>query len=168
MRGAVGAEISAGGSSSSVLILAPNGKGRCTCSTISPRHGDRQGTVVTNGQYPGYGYRSSNSPFFTPVMNAVISARVYISAGPEGCRELRTAIAPSGSSATSTQLPLGLLTALLRQAAETSWSAWMPLLNCIVLLASHFVGMGPRAAVSMVRVSTVCAGQPNRAKCKCI
>src|SRR5271170_5725689 len=90
----------------------------------------------------GFGYKSSNSPFFTPVKNAVISARVYISAGPDGCRELRTAIAPSGSSATSTQLPLGLLTALLRQAAETSWSAWMPLLNCIVLLASHFVGMG--------------------------
>src|SRR5271170_3867334 len=69
MRGAVGAEISAGGSSSSVLILAPraggftpsarsspampNGKGRCTCSTISPRHRDRQGALVTNGKYPG-------------------------------------------------------------------------------------------------------------------
>src|SRR5271169_850321 len=57
---------------------------------------------------PGFGYKSSNSPFFTPVKNAVISARVYISAGPEGCLELRTAIAPSPSSATSTQLPAGI------------------------------------------------------------
>ena len=29
-------------------------------------------------------HRSSNSPVFTPVENAVISAGVYISAGPEG------------------------------------------------------------------------------------
>ena len=36
---------------------------------------------------PGYGHRSSNSPFFTPVKNAVIPARVHISAGPEGCRK---------------------------------------------------------------------------------
>src|SRR5271156_3432288 len=40
----------------------------------------------------------------------------------------------------------------------------MPLLNCIVLLASHFVGMGrPRVAGPMAGASTVCTVQPNRA-----
>src|ERR1700677_645747 len=36
----------------------------------------------------------------------------------------------------------------------------MPLLNCIVLPASYFVGMNPRAAGPTVRASAVCAGQP--------
>src|SRR5580704_6072933 len=43
-------------------------------------------------------------------------------------------MAPPSSSATSTQLPLGLLAWLLRHRAETSWSAGTPLLTCIFLL----------------------------------
>src|SRR5271169_1230193 len=40
----------------------------------------------------------------------------------------------------------------------------MPLLNCIMLLASHLVGMEtPRAAGPMAGASTVCTVQPNRA-----
>src|SRR5580700_6861630 len=40
----------------------------------------------------------------------------------------------------------------------------MPLLNCIVLLASHLVGLEtPRAAGLMAGASTVCTVQPNRA-----
>src|ERR1700745_2956769 len=43
-------------------------------------------------------------------------------------------MARPASSATSTQLPLGLLAWLLRHRAETSWSAGTPLLTCIFLL----------------------------------
>src|SRR5438067_13677493 len=56
-----------------------------------------------------------------------------MSAGPPGSRELRTAIAPSGSpAATSTQLPLGLLWALLRQFTPASAEAGMPLLTSAI------------------------------------
>src|SRR5487761_229384 len=63
--------------------------------------------------------RSSNSPSFTPARNALISARVYTRAGLDGWRELRTAISPSGSAATSTQFPLGLLHLLFRQVTRS-------------------------------------------------
>jgi hypothetical protein len=44
-----------------------------------------------------------------PVRNAMISAGVNISAGPEGCRgNLRTALAPAGDSAILTQMQMHL------------------------------------------------------------
>jgi hypothetical protein len=58
--------------------------------------------------------RSSNSPPRIPARKAAISAGVYTNVGPPGCRELRTAMSPLASSASSTQLPLGLLAVLLR------------------------------------------------------
>src|SRR3984885_3964356 len=75
--------------------------------------------------------RVSNSPFFTPCRNAAISAWVYTSAGPEGSRELRIAISPPNSPATSTQLPFGLLTTLLRQRTPFNWSAGTPFSTCM-------------------------------------
>ncbi len=65
--------------------------------------------------------RSSNSPSRTPSRNAAISARVYTRVGPSGKRELRIAISPEVSSASSTQLPLGLLAVALRQASPHAW-----------------------------------------------
>jgi hypothetical protein len=43
----------------------------------------------------------------------VITLRVKMSAGPPGYREFLTATSPAGSSAISTQFPLGLLRLLL-------------------------------------------------------
>jgi hypothetical protein len=58
------------------------------------------------------------SPARTPRKNASHSAAVKISAGPSGKRELRTATPVAARNAASTQLPLGLLNLLLRQAAR--------------------------------------------------
>src|SRR3984893_18492480 len=54
-------------------------------------------------------------------------------------------MAPPSSSATSTQLPLGLLAWLLRHRAETSWSAGTPLLTCIFLPFSQYWEKEPNA-----------------------
>jgi hypothetical protein len=43
------------------------------------------------------------------------------------------AIAPSGSAATSTQHPLGLLARLLRQRAIGNWVAGMPFMTCMTV-----------------------------------
>src|SRR5690348_10911795 len=54
-------------------------------------------------------------------------------------------MAPPSSSATSTQLPLGLLAWLLRHRAETSWSAGTPFLTCIFLLFLRYWEKEPNA-----------------------
>src|ERR671922_126831 len=58
--------------------------------------------------------RSSNSPLRTARRKAATSAREPTTTGPLGKRELRSAISPSASSASSTQFPLGLLAELFR------------------------------------------------------
>jgi hypothetical protein len=49
--------------------------------------------------------------------------------------------------------PLGLLSLLLRQAAQTRRSAGMPLLNCNVLLALSISGNGHPCGPGMTKVS---------------
>src|SRR5690606_8710929 len=72
----------------------------------------------------GQEIRSSNSPSLAPSRNASISLRVKTRTGPSGCREFLTATpAPPGRAASSTQLPLGPLRWLLRQANVDSSAA---------------------------------------------
>jgi hypothetical protein len=61
-------------------------------------------------------------------------------AGPDRCRELRTAIAPPAISATSTQLPLGLLAVLLRQCAYTKLISRNTVADLHVSPVSHQAG----------------------------
>jgi hypothetical protein len=63
--------------------------------------------------------RSSNSPLRAPHTNAATAARLSTTTGPAGKRELRSAITPSPTSPSSTQLPVGLLAVLLRH--RTGW-----------------------------------------------
>src|SRR5579859_3832078 len=67
-----------------------------------------------------------NSPAWTPRTNACHSASVNTSAGPSGNLELRTATPSATRRAASTQLPLGLLKLLFRQAAARSSDARTP------------------------------------------
>src|ERR1051325_5264354 len=53
-------------------------------------------------------------------------------AGPWGSRELRAATSPVGSTAHSTQLPLGLLRRLFCQVTPSNWPAGMPLTACVI------------------------------------
>src|SRR4030095_5544871 len=53
-------------------------------------------------------------------------------AAPSGSRELRTATSPVGSTAHSTQLPLGLLRRLFCQVTPSNWPAEMPLTACVI------------------------------------
>src|SRR5262245_40095922 len=70
----------------------------------------------------------SKSPSAAPPTKASHSAAVNTRAGPAGCRELRTATWPSGSCATSTQLPpCGPLRRLLRHVTPGSSAAGIPL-----------------------------------------
>src|SRR5690348_12362081 len=83
-------------------------------------------------------------------------------AGPDLSLELRTAIIPSGNSAISTQLPLGLLALLLRQRAVVRRSALMPFLTCIFAPVSAIGGDSQGAdAATPAPADVVCTRQPN-------
>src|SRR5689334_25016059 len=83
-------------------------------------------------------------------------------AGPDLSLELRTAIIPSGNSAISTQLPLGLLALLLRQRAVVRRSALMPFLTCIFAPESAIGGDSQgRALRRPPPADVVCTRQPN-------
>jgi hypothetical protein len=85
---------------------------------------------------------------------------VYTRAGPDGWRELRTAIPPSGSAATSTQFPLGLLRLLLRQSAS-SRSAGTPLLAGID--SSSLEDHGNKCRIGLGKIT----GSPHGASAHC-
>jgi hypothetical protein len=91
-------------------------------------------------------------------MNAAISARAKMRAGPRGCRELRTAIFPPSSRPSSTQSPWGLLCLLFRQAATGSDQAGLPLVVCDICDLSikpspgdHGAAKSPKTAKSRYR-----------------
>src|SRR6201746_14150 len=69
-------------------------------------------------------------------MNAAISARAKMRAGPPGCRELRTAISPPPSSPSSTQSPWGLLCLLFLQTVTRSELAGILLALCDIYALS--------------------------------
>src|SRR5579863_3924369 len=83
-------------------------------------------------------------------------------AGPLLSREFRTAIMPSGSSAISTQLPLGLLAVLLRQRAIVRRSADIPFSTCIFISGSQLQRGTVRGGRSRPPLTAgVCTRQPN-------
>src|SRR5215470_12777992 len=82
-------------------------------------------------------------------------------AGPALSLELRTAIIPSGNSANSTQLPLGLLALLLRQRAALRRSALMPFSTCIFAPVSAFSGDSEGRMLTSAPAAVVCTRQPN-------
>src|SRR5215831_7083141 len=84
-----------------------------------------------------------------------------MSAGPDLSLELRTAIIPSGNSAISTQLPLGLLALLLRQRAVVRRSAAMPFSTCIFAPVSAFSGKNQGRTHRSAPAAVVCTRQPN-------
>src|SRR5216683_4310245 len=84
-----------------------------------------------------------------------------MSAGPDLSLELRTAIIPSGSSAISTQLPLGLLALLLRQFAVVRSPALMPFSTRIFAPVSAFSGDSQGRTPMSAPAAVVCTRQPN-------
>src|SRR6516164_8568388 len=82
-------------------------------------------------------------------------------AGPDLSLELRTAIIPSGNSAISTQLPLGLLALLLRQRAVVRRSARMPFSTCIFAPVSAFSGENQGRTPRSAPPAVLCTRQPN-------
>src|SRR5215472_11932211 len=82
-------------------------------------------------------------------------------AAPDLSLELRTAIIPSGNSANSTQLPLGLLALLLRQRAALRRSALMPFSTCIFAPVSAFSGDSEGRTLTPAPAAVVCTRQPN-------
>jgi hypothetical protein len=66
------------------------------------------------------GSRSANSPFVMPSANAAHSWTVKMRRGPSGSLLSRTATAPPGSAATSTQLPPLLLALALRHVRSSA------------------------------------------------
>src|SRR4051794_31536296 len=85
------------------------------------------------------GVGGANSSRCTPPTNAAHSAGGNTSAGPVGCRELRTAPPPSPSSAPSTQFPRFPLRELLRQTAPVIDSAEQPFRTSPAMLISPVV-----------------------------
>jgi hypothetical protein len=65
-------------------------------------------------------------PSLTASMKALIAAGAQVSTGPSQQRESRSAIAPPGNLATSTQFPFGLLCRLLRHASGCGSEAGTP------------------------------------------
>src|SRR5205807_2010923 len=78
-------------------------------------------------------YRS-NSPSFVPPTKASHSFAVNRRIGPLGSLESRTARPPSGSSATSTQLPPLLDRLDLRQRSSVMTLPFSPLTRLVVLI----------------------------------
>src|SRR5487761_647546 len=104
-----------------LFIAAPMSIDRCTATADGPGSPGTMSHAILAYWQHGSTYFIPNrpAPAFPPARNALISARVYTRAGPDGWRELRTAISPSGSAATSTQFPLGLLHLLFRQVTRS-------------------------------------------------
>src|SRR5690242_9907787 len=94
----------------------------------------------------------ANSSCCTPPTNAAHSAGVNTSAGPAGCRELRTATSPPPSMATSTQLPRLPLNVLLRQTAPSIDSAEQPFHTSLAMVISPVVVPSSGAHVSTLQM----------------
>src|SRR6478735_10754333 len=103
----------------SVPSEGPGRPGRCESSvSFRPALGRVQPAMV------------SKSPSLTPARKARTSSPVYTRAGPSGNLELRTATSPPGSSAISTQFPLGLLWWLFLHSTPERELAGTPLSKC--------------------------------------
>ncbi len=87
--------------------------------------------------HPAYLSGPPKSPALAPSRKASHSARVKTRAGPSGNRELRTATSPAGSSAASTQLPLGLLYVLFLHSTQSSSDASYPVIRSIHRQSLH-------------------------------